>query len=102
MPQVDIDGLPPTEYLVMDVLAARARLGEPFWTVPSRMRPTMRALAGRSGLVIPGDGETGGAPEGSPVFLDHQGTGEVPEAEAGICVDAEDEEWAHGFRRVLW
>jgi hypothetical protein len=47
MPPADIDGLPPTEYLVMDVLAARARLGEPYWTFPSRMRPTMRALADR-------------------------------------------------------
>ena len=47
MPAADIDGLPPTQYLVMDVLAARARLGEPYWTFPSRMRPTMRALAGR-------------------------------------------------------
>ena len=47
MPAADIDGLPPTQYLVMGVLAARARLGEPYWTFPSRMRPTMHALAGR-------------------------------------------------------
>jgi hypothetical protein len=47
MPPADIDGLPPTQYLVIDVLAARARLGEPYWTFPSRMRPTMRALADR-------------------------------------------------------
>ena len=43
MPAADIDGLPPTQYLVMGVLAARARLGEPYWTFPSRLRPTMRA-----------------------------------------------------------
>lgn len=35
-----LDGLTPTEYLVMEVLAARYRLGEDVWTFPSE---TVRA-----------------------------------------------------------
>lgn len=31
----DIDGLPPTQYLIMDVLAARYRTGETSWTFPT-------------------------------------------------------------------
>ncbi|GIE46382.1 MarR family transcriptional regulator [Actinoplanes lobatus] len=37
--------LPPTQYLVMEVLAARYRLGEQAWTFPSTLRPVMQALA---------------------------------------------------------
>lgn len=36
--------LPPTQYLVMEVLAARTRTGEPFWTFPSSLRHTLDAL----------------------------------------------------------
>ena len=32
----DTDSLPPTQYLVLDVLAARYRLGENAWTFPAR------------------------------------------------------------------
>lgn len=42
--------LPPTQYLVMEVLAARARTGEPFWTFPSVLRHQLDALV-RAGLV---------------------------------------------------
>jgi hypothetical protein len=43
----DTDSLPPTQYLVMDVLAARARLGEQMWTFPSSLRPVLNALQER-------------------------------------------------------
>ena len=46
----DPDTLPPTQYLVLEVLAARYRCGEYLWTFPSRCRPAIRALA-RAGLV---------------------------------------------------
>lgn len=36
--------LPPTQYLVMEVLAARARTGETLWTFPSSLRHTLGAL----------------------------------------------------------
>jgi hypothetical protein len=39
-----VDNLPPTQQLVLEVLAARARLGENAWTFPSRLRPILRAL----------------------------------------------------------
>ena len=41
---VDTDSLPPTQYLVLEVLAARARLGEACWTFPSRLKPALNAL----------------------------------------------------------
>lgn len=46
----DIDSLPPTQQLVLDVLAARHRLGEQVWTFPAAVNPALRALADR-GLV---------------------------------------------------
>lgn len=33
---VDVDSLPPTQYLILDVLAARYRTGETLWTFPAR------------------------------------------------------------------
>lgn len=36
--------LPPTQYLVLEVLAARYRLGEPYWTFPRSLRPVLDAL----------------------------------------------------------
>ncbi len=47
---VDIDTLPPTQYLILDVLAARRRLGEQFWTFPDRLKPAVQARE-RAGLV---------------------------------------------------
>jgi hypothetical protein len=44
------DDLTPTEYLVMEVLAARHRLGEATWTFPTSLRPAVTRLAQR-GLV---------------------------------------------------
>jgi hypothetical protein len=48
MRPVTTDGLPPTQYLIMEVLAARARLGERIWTFPSRLRPALEALEDRA------------------------------------------------------
>ena len=47
---LDIDNLPPTQYLVLEVLAARARTGEVLWTFPSHLAVPLRALEDR-GLV---------------------------------------------------
>lgn len=44
MTEVDVDRLPPTQYLILEVLAARYRLGEQWWTFPNRLRPAARAL----------------------------------------------------------
>jgi hypothetical protein len=41
---VDVDALPPTQYLILEVLAARYRLGEQHWTFPDRLAPAGRAL----------------------------------------------------------
>lgn len=49
-PIVDTDALPPTQHLIMEVLAARYRLGEMLWTFPSRLRSQIEAL-GRAGLI---------------------------------------------------
>lgn len=38
------DDLPPTQYLVMEVLAARARTGEALWNFPSNLAVPLRAL----------------------------------------------------------
>ena len=48
--RVDVDALPPTQYLVLDVLAARWRVGERLWTFPSVLSRAARALE-RLGLV---------------------------------------------------
>lgn len=39
-----VDALPPTQYLLIEVLAARHRLGEQHWTFPDRCAPAARAL----------------------------------------------------------
>jgi hypothetical protein len=41
------DDITPTEYLMMETLVARFRLGELFWTFPSKMIQTARRLDGR-------------------------------------------------------
>ena len=43
--KIDSDDLPPTQYLVLEVLAARHRTGEHQWTFPSRFRGTLRELS---------------------------------------------------------
>ncbi len=47
---IDVDGLPASQYLLLEVLAARYRLGEYAWTFPTSARPALRKLAER-GLV---------------------------------------------------
>lgn len=43
-------GLPPTQYLVLETLAARVRLGEQMWTFPAKLKPALDALRER-GLI---------------------------------------------------
>lgn len=40
----DPDSLPQVQYLILEVLAARARLGEALWTFPRRLAPALDAL----------------------------------------------------------
>lgn len=47
---VDVDALPPTQYLIVEVLAARWRTGEQVWTFPARLRSALTPLAD-AGLV---------------------------------------------------
>jgi hypothetical protein len=42
-----LDGLTPTEYLVLDVMVARWRLGDDSWTFPTRVGPALARLATR-------------------------------------------------------
>ena len=42
--------LPTSQYLILEVLAARSRLGEACWTFPTRCHPALRRLEAR-GLV---------------------------------------------------
>lgn len=43
-----VSELTPTEYLFMEVLAARARLGEAAWSFPNSVRTAARALESRN------------------------------------------------------
>jgi len=40
----DVDALPPTQYLVLEVLGARHRLGENLWPFRSTLAPALRGL----------------------------------------------------------
>lgn len=42
-----IDRLPSAQYLILEVLAARTRLGENVWTFPARLRPVLDQLAAK-------------------------------------------------------
>jgi hypothetical protein len=42
--EVDVDQLPPTQYLILEVLAARARCGDDLWPFPTRLSASLRAL----------------------------------------------------------
>jgi hypothetical protein len=53
------DVLTPTQELAMEVLAARNRLGEQFWTFESKLRGTLRTLED-GGLVVVISGDTAG------------------------------------------
>ncbi|GGM52651.1 hypothetical protein ACFFX1_55430 [Dactylosporangium sucinum] len=48
---VDVDRLPPTQYLILEILAARYRLGEHTWSFPSRLGAAGEALAAL-GLIV--------------------------------------------------
>jgi hypothetical protein len=41
---ISTESLPPTQYLILEVLAARWRLGESSWPFPTRLRPALTAL----------------------------------------------------------
>jgi hypothetical protein len=58
-PTDDAD-LTPSEDLLVDVLIARLRLGEAFWTFSNRHRPTAKSLEGK-GLVSMDSGSSPGA-----------------------------------------
>ncbi|AEV86711.1 hypothetical protein ACWT_5694 [Actinoplanes sp. SE50] len=50
MSGINIDNLPPTQQLILDVLAARYRLGEQVWPLHTTVQKPLRELADR-GLV---------------------------------------------------
>lgn len=54
---IDTDSLPPTQYLILEVLAARWRTGEKTWTFPAQLRAHLNALT-TAGLISwePGNG----------------------------------------------
>lgn len=43
-----LNALTPTEYLMMEVMTARYRLGEWYWSFPSSLRPAARRLEARN------------------------------------------------------
>jgi hypothetical protein len=47
MAETTTGGLPPVQYLIMETLAARYRLGEHMWTFPKRFIPALDALRAR-------------------------------------------------------
>lgn len=49
-PLTDADQLPPVQYLILELLAARIRTGEQVWSFPDRLRPQLRKLA-EAGLI---------------------------------------------------
>lgn len=49
-PLTDADQLPPVQYLILELLAARVRTGEQVWSFPDRLRPQLRKLA-EAGLI---------------------------------------------------
>lgn len=58
--EVDTDALPPTQYLILDVMQARSRMGESHWTFPQRLEPQARRLE-QTGLVSLRSGPAQGA-----------------------------------------
>lgn len=53
------DDLTPTEYLVLDVLSARRRLGESLWTFPRHTRRTLRTLEAKGYIGFKESGPSG-------------------------------------------
>jgi len=50
-----VNHLPPVQYLIMEVLAARYRLGAHSWPFPSRMRNSLRALESYDFVTVQSD-----------------------------------------------
>jgi hypothetical protein len=104
---VDTDDLPPTQYLICEVLAARWRTGEATWTFPSRLRWALLALA-EAGLI---GVKSGVGPRTFIAWFTEAGrkvamsetyeppTNRPPTPEEGIMTDTEREvrEPAHGW-----
>lgn len=67
------DAFTPTEYLVMEVLVARWRLGLDTWTFPTQLRKTLYNLA-RDGFL---NYKSGIAPGSLNVWLTEQGAKEL-------------------------
>lgn len=79
--------LPPTQYLMMEVLAARLRLGEPHWGFPQAMRSAVSGLVDLGYVDVVKDSDPAGAirvaltDEGRSVWLsDSYGGREHPQA----------------------
>jgi hypothetical protein len=83
---VDVDRLPLTQYLVLEVLAARHRLGEHGWTFPATARPAVDALT-RLGLVA---GKAGFLPKTLLVWLTDAGRAAVLSADYVPPVEREE------------
>ena len=66
---METEDLPPTQYLIMETLAARARLGETCWPFPTRLRPALTALQDRGLLWF----DSGPVPGRLRTFLTSQG-----------------------------
>lgn len=66
---IDVDALPPTQNLMLELLAARHRLGHDAWPVPRKQRPIADQLA-KLGLV---NVDTHGAPNAISVALTEAG-----------------------------
>lgn len=89
-----VDALPPTQYLVLEVLAARERLGEHYWTFRTRDRPAIAALE-ELGLVWSRSAPT---PNAVQVSLTDKGRAEVlAESYAAPLAAAE----VRGYRRAI-
>lgn len=46
------DALPSTEYLILEVLAARRRTGDKLWTFPSKLTPRLRSLERKGWVTV--------------------------------------------------
>jgi hypothetical protein len=68
---IDVDSLPPTQYLILEVLAARHRLSEALWTFPSG--PAYRKAAGHLAQLGLVGWKSGVAPKTIQVWLTDAG-----------------------------
>lgn len=80
-PRVDVDSLPLAQYLILEVLRARHRLGEPFWPIPKRAKKQLTALQD-AGLVSYESGVIEGWYDASltPRGMEATGVKPLPEA----------------------